>query len=85
MFCHQFHKVYKKLMAVKKPSAEDLQNYGYCCWFLGKVDEAADCFRKYQSMLGAKDSLLSLVDTAFLKERGISDTQIKLMEALVSS
>ena len=78
-------KVYKKLMAVKKPSAEDLQNYGYCCWFLGKVDEAADCFRKYQSMLGPKDSLLSLFDTAFLKERGISDTQIKLMEALVSS
>ena len=81
----QADKVYKKLMAVKKPSAEDLQNYGYCCWFSGKVDEAADCFRKYQSMLGPKDSLLSLFDTAFLRERGISDTQIKLMEALVSS
>ena len=81
----QADKIYKKLMGVEKPLAEDLQNYGYCCWFIGKVDEAADCFRKYQSLLGPKDSLLSLFDTAFLKERGISDTQIKLMEALVSS
>ena len=81
----QADKIYKKLMGVEKPLAEDLQNYGYCCWFSGKVDEAADSFRKYLSLLGSKDSLLSLFDTAFLRERGVSDTQIKLMEALVSS
>jgi tetratricopeptide (TPR) repeat protein len=81
----QADKIYKKLMGVEKPLAEDLQNYGYCCWFSGKVDEAADSFRKYLSLLGSKHNLLSLFDTAFLRERGISDTQIKLMEALVSS
>lgn len=81
----QANTIYKKLIMTEKPFADDLQNYGYCCWLAGNIDEAADLFRRYVSMTESKDEQLYMFDTVFLKERGISDTQIKLMQALVSS
>lgn len=80
----QAEKIYQKLTSVKKPLAEDWQNYGYCCWFLGKINEAVSCFKKYaESYDRARGQVL--FDKQFLKEKGISETQIKLMYALVSS
>ncbi len=78
----QADQIYRKLTSVEKPSYEDWQNYGYCCWFLGRIDEAAHCFKQYCAAF-APERELFLFDYSFLKEHGITDTQIKLMDALV--
>ena len=80
----QAEQLYRKLTGVKMPCKEDWQNYGYCFWFLGRIDEAAHCFRKYTEQLESHKDFL-LFDYSFLKEHGMSETQIKLMETLVLS
>ena len=80
----QANQIYQKLTSSEKPSSEDWQNAGYCCWLMGHIDEAAHCFKQYCASF-APDREFFLFDYAFLKEHGISDTQIKLMDALVHS
>ncbi|MBQ9232287.1 MAG: tetratricopeptide repeat protein [Prevotella sp.] len=80
----QADQIYQKLTASEKPSSEDWQNAGYCCWLMGRIDEAAHCFKQYCASF-APDKELFLFDVSFLREHGISDTQIKLMDALVHS
>jgi len=63
---------------------DDWHNYAYCCWFSGRIDEAVNCFRKYADSNGEDGSFL-LFDYQLLESYGISDTQIKLMEAAVLS
>lgn len=63
--------------------AEDYKNYGYCLWLQGSIDAAADNFRKYLEEREDDDGAPSIFDYDWLTERGISKTQIKLMEALV--
>lgn len=81
----QAEKIYQQLTAAEKPSAEDWQNYGYCCWLLGRIDEAAHSFRQFISIVGPEDGRLYVLDESFLRERGISETQIRLMQALIAS
>ena len=64
---------------------EDKLNYGYCCWFLGKIDEAISSFRKYISSLNEKERMKFDFDRELLKDNGISETQAKLMYAAVFS
>lgn len=80
----QADNIYQKLTAVENPLIDDWHNYAYCCWFSGRIDEAVNCFRKYADSNGEDGSFL-LFDYQLLESYGISDTQIKLMEAAVLS
>lgn len=74
----QATRLFEQLTGVEQPAREDYLNYGYCLWLQGRIDAAADCFRKY-----AGQQPLSL-DEAWLKKRGIGDAETKMMQALVA-
>lgn len=76
---------YRQLMERVEPTIEDYQNQGYCFWLIGKMSEAADCFKKsIEKGLPDADEA-SLFDNAWLAERGISDVDIKMMLARVKN
>ena len=80
----QADKVYRQLTAQERVDPEDWLNYGYCCWFTGKVDTAVNCFKKYVSSSKIDKSLFDF-DKDFLREYGIGETQVRLMYAAVFS
>ena len=80
----QADQLYQKLISAENPKYEDWQNRACCCWLMGRIDEAAHCYRQCLAKAGVqRDGFL--LDIPFLRGHGISDTQIKLMEALVYS
>ena len=79
----QAAKMYANLLEGQDVVGEDFQNYGYCLWLQGHIDAAADNFRNYVRKQTDVGSVSSMFDEAWLTERGISSTQIKLMQALV--
>ena len=48
----QAEKLYQQLLSVEKPLSEDILNDGYCLWFSGAIDDAADCFHRYLKETG---------------------------------
>ena len=80
----QAEKMYQQLIGVEQPSAEDYQNMGYCLWLSGRVEEAAKYFRQYRQA-EELSSDTSFLDDEWLRIRGISAIDIKMMEALVKS
>jgi tetratricopeptide (TPR) repeat protein len=78
---------YEYLVKGKQVADEDLQNYGYCLWLQGHVDEAAQQLSRYAETIKEKNGApaLPLLDEAWLMKRGISATEIKMMQALVSA
>lgn len=83
--CHQLEqadKLYQRLTAVDDVYHEDWMNAGYCCWFLGRIDEAIHCFR---ASLRNGDTTFFSFDHDLLEDYGISATQFKLMYAAVCS
>ena len=64
--------------------AEDLLNRGYCLWLQGRVNEAAESFRKYMERRGDQGAFV-VGETRLLSENGITVTDINMMEALVGS
>lgn len=81
----QADKVYQKLIADEPVNPEDQLNYGYCCWLLGRIDEAAHHFRKYIAALNDAERERFEFDSELLAESQVSQTQVKLMYALVFS
>ena len=81
----QADKLYQKLTSVEEVYAEDWQNYAYCRWFSGAIDEAIACFKKYMEATGndAKDWLT--FDHVLMEKYAISDPQMRMMEAAVKS
>ena len=80
----QAEKMYQQLIGVEQPSAEDYQNMGYCLWLSGRVEEAAKYFRQYRQA-EELSSDTSFLDDEWLRIRGISAIDIKMMESLVKS
>ena len=81
----QADKLYQKLTSVEKVYAEDWQNYAYCRWFSGAIDEAIDCFKKYMEAAGDGAKEWSAFDQVLMEKYAISDPQMRMMEAAVKS
>ena len=82
----QATKIYQQLLALEHPLAEDIMNYGYCLWLMGKVDEAAKQFRKYMELKNYTEEDTDFVlNREWLKQKGFKDIDIQLMKALALS
>lgn len=79
----QAERMLKPLVALDNPKPDDLQNLGYCLWLQGRIDEATEWLRKYR--LIKPEGLYDVMerDYQWLQRRGISQTEIKIMEDLI--
>lgn len=71
-------KIYTQLLA-GDVLADDLLNYGYCLWFCGHIDEAADCFHRFLKETGATPQYILQNEADLLKEKGITEPEQQLM------
>ena len=82
----QAEKIYRQVMEGSHATDEDYLNHGYCLWLQQRIDEAAASFRKHVSMSAEhNEDSPTLFDEEWLAERGISKTQMKMMQALVNA
>ena len=80
----QAEPIFKQLTANQQLSGEDCMNYAYCQWLQGNVEGAADNFNKYLEQEGKTwDKLEIAFNRKWLNERGITETDIKMMQALI--
>ena len=75
----QAEKVYAQLISDGKPLNDDLLNYGFCLWFGGHVDEAADCFHRYLKESGVKKENMIRSEMSLIHAKGISEPEIQMM------
>ena len=75
----QAEKLYNQLLSVKKPSADDLLNYGFCLWFSGHIDDAADCFHRYLLESGEPKESIIENELDLIREKGITEPEIQMM------
>ena len=80
----QADKIYKKLTSEEKVLQEDWEHYGYCCWFLGRVDEAVHCFKKAIGDVRPDEAFFSF-DSQLIEAYAISEIQVRLMYAAIFS
>jgi tetratricopeptide (TPR) repeat protein len=71
--------LYRHLLSVEEPSEEDMLNYGYCLWFNGHVDEAADCFHRYLKETGADKEFIIENEMPLIRTKGITEPEIQMM------
>lgn len=71
-------KIYGRLLE-GDVQADDLLNYGYCLWFSGHIDDAADCFHRYLKETGGSPEFILTHDEDLLKEKGITEPEQQLM------
>lgn len=71
-------KIYGQLMK-DDSQADDLLNYGYCLWFSGHIDEAADCFHRFLKETGTTPEYILQNEADLLKEKGITEPEQQLM------
>lgn len=76
----QADKIYQQLTSDQSATSEDYLNKGYCQWLLGRINEADACFDQYFTLGGDYDEAFN---EEWLKQRGITDTEIHLMQAKV--
>ena len=74
----QAEKLYGQMMNGQQVIAEDHLNYGYCLWVMGRIDEAAEHFRK-------SNTPHEFPDVLWLSKRGIDELQVRMMTTLVHS
>lgn len=78
--------IYQQLTAAEQPIGEDFQNYGYCLWLQGRIDDAANSFKKYLELTGDDiENLIISFEEEWLKKKGISDLEISMMWTLVAN
>ena len=75
----QAERLYSQLLAKEKVENEDLLNFGYCLWFSGKIDEAANCFRRYLKETGEEKGYIIDNEAKLLSEKGISEAETLMM------
>ena len=71
--------LYRQLTAMEQATAEDYLNQGYCLWFQGRRAEAVVSFRKSMELSNTNSDDFWLAERQLLQQKGISDTDIKLM------
>ena len=86
--CHQLeqaNRIYLMLTGLENVYAEDWQNFAYCHWFSGNIDDAVGCFKKYLAAEDASTKENFFFDQSLLKKYGISESQMMMMETAVLS
>lgn len=71
--------LYRQLTAMEQATAEDFLNQGYCLWFQGQRAEAIASFRKSMELSGTSSDDFWLTERRLLQQKGISDTDIRMM------
>lgn len=75
----QAEKLYNQLLSTEKPLAGDLLNYGFCLWFAGHIDEAADCFHRYLKESGERKESIIDNEKKLIRQKGITEPEIQMM------
>ena len=75
----QADKLYQQLLSVEDPKDEDLLNYGYCLWFSGHIDEAADCFHRYLKETDFEKDFILMNEATLIAAKGISEPEMQMM------
>jgi Flp pilus assembly protein TadD len=78
----QAEKIYGQLTQSEQQQTEDLKNYGYCLWLQGQIERAATVFQQYVKG-GNVTQKTPFFDEEWLQKRGVSATEIKMMESLL--
>lgn len=79
----QAEKLYGQLLSVENPSSDDLLNLGYCLWFRGSVDEAADCFHRYLKESGQRAEDILDTEAELISQKGITEAERQLMLSIL--
>ncbi len=77
----QAKKIYIQLTSSKNACKEDYLNQAYCLWLMGDIKAAAESFEKFFEQDGELDEAFG--NKAWLQKRGISETDIQLMQMYV--
>ena len=76
--------LYQQLIALENPNPSDFLNYGYSLWLQGHIDKAAEQLRKYVKADMEQGTSAELpLDETWLRQRGIQETDIRMMKTLV--
>lgn len=79
----QAEKLYGQLLRQPHTEADDLLNYGYCLWFAGGIDEAADCFHRYLALTKQKATFILENEHKLISEKGITEPEMQMMLSIV--
>lgn len=70
----------------KAATSDDFLNLGYCHWLMKDIEGAEEAFKEYAKLTSVDTLARELTnDTDFLKERGLTEEDIMLMQELVES
>ena len=75
----QAEKFYNQLLSEEEPAEDDLLNYGFCLWFSGHIDEAADCFHRYLMVSGEPKESIVENELELIRAKGITEPEIQMM------
>lgn len=81
----QASRLYEQLMAEDNPADSDVINYGFYLWFVGRIDDAASCFRNYEVKSIPESNRLENIyqiiydEQPLLSEKGITAQEITMM------
>ena len=75
--------LYQQLTTAEQTTAEDFLNQGYCLWFQDQRAEAVASFRKSMELLGTHGDDFWLMERRLLHQKGMSETDIKMMTDMV--
>ena len=81
----QADKLFQSLVVVDNPVESDFQNRGFCLWLQGRIEEAVKALRTYHEKVKMTDVHFQQWDVEWLQKRGISKTDIKMMEDLIGA
>ena len=79
----QAEKLYRQMEEQGQAEGEDLLNMGYCLWLQHRLGEAASYFRQYVQRDDVSSDDFEFREHRLLHANGITDTDIRMMEALV--
>ena len=75
----QAEKIYNQLLSSEHPVPEDLLNYGYCLWFMGHIDDAADCFHRFMKETSMEARFILENEQALINAKGITEPEQMMM------
>ena len=78
----QADKIYSQLLDSDDYTHDDALNYGYCLWFDGQIDQAADLFRRYLKETETSADVI-LEERPLLQAKGITEPEIQMMLSIL--
>lgn len=81
----QAQQLFQQVLEKSTPHPSDYHNYGYCLWLDGRISEAVAKFRQGDELDGNVGGSAHTLDENWLRQRGISPTEIKMMAALIGA